>query len=208
MTLVNVINLLKTASGLILNQKNVAFYLEEFYEPPNSTLQKFGIDTNTVLGGIFSGKNKEVLVGGKSGLGDVADSISAFILEAEPLSARGEKDSVIFDHPLEWDISKDNKTAQRFITDHSIVLPKTFDVALVLPSFLYTSVAKEIDELYMKKTLIRIITKAESYRNMVIKSVQQPLEVKRLSRLVYPIHFREIQCLYPDYKISKNGENQ
>ena len=195
MTLVNVINLLKTASGLILNQKNVSFYLEEFYEPPNSTLAKFGIDTNTVLGGVFR-------------LGNVVDSISAILLEAEPLSATGEKDSQLFDQPLEWDISKDNKSAQRFITDHSIILPKTFDVALVLPSFLYTSVAKEIDELYMKKTLVRIITKAESYKNMVIKSVQQPLEVKRLSRLVYPIHFREIQCLYPDSKISKNGENQ
>ena len=64
MTLVNVINLLKTASGLILNQKNVSFYLEEFYEPPNSTLAKFGIDTNTVLGGLISGGNKEILVGG------------------------------------------------------------------------------------------------------------------------------------------------
>lgn len=208
MTLVNAINLLKTASGLILNQKNVAFYLEEFYEPPNSTLQKFGIDTNTVLGGLFSGKNKEILVGGKSGLGDVVDGITAFILEAEPLSARGEKDSQLFEHPLEWDISNDNKTAQRFITDHSIILPKTFDVALVLPSFLYTSVAKEIDDLYMKHTLVRIITKAESYRNMVLKSTQQPLEVKRLSRLVYPLHFREVQCAFPYSKISKNGENQ
>ena len=208
MTLVNVINLLKTASGLILNQKNVSFYLEEFYEPPNSTLMKFGIDTNTVIGGLFSGGNKEILVGGKSGLGSVVDSISAFILEAEPLSAKGEKSSQLFEHPLEWDISKDNKTAQRFITDHSIILPKTFDVALVLPSFLYTSIAKEIDDLLNTHTLVRVITKAESYRNMVLQSTQQPLEVRRLSRLVYPLHFREIQCLFPDSKISKNGENQ
>lgn len=208
MTLVNVINLLKTASGLILNQKNVAFYLEESYEPPNTTLQRFGIDTNTVLGGAFSGSTQEILVGGKSGLGSVVDSISAFILETEPLSAKGGKDSILFDHPLEWDISKDNATAQRFITDHSINTPKTFEVALVLPAYLYDSVAKEVDDFYRRHTLIRIITKSESYRNMVIKRADVPLEVRRLSRLIYHIQFREIQCLYPDSKISKNGENQ
>lgn len=196
----NIINVLKTASGLILNQKNVAFFKEEGYEEGNGLLGAFGIDTNTVLGGLFSGTTQEILVGGKGGdaLGDVVNSVLAYALEVEPLQAQGGHSTTLFSHPLEWNVKDKNApSAQNFVTEHSIENPDTFSALLVMPTYLYTSVFTELKTLKSQTTLVVISAKGEVYRNMVLVNYSPAYTVERLSRIVISTSWRQVQMVYP-----------
>lgn len=203
----NIINLVKSASALLANQKNIAFFKEEGYEDPDGFLNSLGVDSNLVLGGVFGGNVKEVLSGGKSGLeNENFDNAVSFIFKNSPASASGSSDSRIFEHPLEYnvgDFSKDGR-ARNYIADHSIMLPETFNCVLYLPPVLYSSVVEEIDDLNKKKTLLRIITKGKTYRNMVLFRYEKPLTPDRLYRMPVTLHFKEIQLRYPKSEVSKN----
>lgn len=203
----SIISMLKTASGLALNQKNIAFFKED----PNWEPNEFGVfnfDTTPFL----NSQVEEILTGGKSGLdSSLLDGLSAFILNTEPTEAQGVRSSRTFEHPLEWnandakevstsDGERSKYSAQNFITDHSIELPATFYCGLAMPSFLYTSVIDELKELLSKKTLVRIVAKGDVYRNMVLLSFSKPLVLERLSRMVISTQWREIQLNYEDSK--------
>lgn len=214
MTLANAINLLKTASGLILNQKNVAFFREENYSEGNPILGALGIDTNTALGGLFSGDVKEVLVGGKSDtLGGVVSAIASFILNAEPLQAEGGRSVRNFEHPLEANISSNKKgdagfaAAQNFITDHSIVMPSTFTCGIVFPTFLYTDLIKEMKNILYNRTLIAIVCKGDTYRNMTLVGYRHIMTVENISRMLFSLQWQETQIKYPLQSQSSDGSN-
>ena len=205
MNTTNIINLVKTVGGVLLNQKNIAFFEEASYSEGNQTLGALGIDTNTVLGGAFSDV-KEILKGGKSGLDNaLLDGAVSFIMKTSPANAKGSSSSQIFEHPLEYDISKNKiEGAQNYIADHSIILPQTFDCVMYLPPFFYTSVLNEVDSLNRKKTLIRIVAKGKVYPNMVLMRYDNPYTPDKLHRLPISMHFREIQLVSTNTKKNKN----
>lgn len=203
----NVVNALKVASGLLLNQKNVAFFKEEGYEEGNGLLNALGIDTNTVLGGIFSGTTEEILVGGKGGesLGSAVNAVLAFLLEVEPLQAQGGRATTVFSHPLEWNVrDKKAPSAQNFVTEHIIENPATFTAVLVMPSMLYTSVFQELKTLLSKGTLVVITAKGEVYRNMILTNFSPAYTVEQIGRIVIATTWREAQMVYPEAKQSSD----
>ena len=205
MNTTNIINLVKTVGGVLLNQKNIAFFEEVGYSEGNKTLGALGIDTNTLLGGVLSDV-KEVLKGGKSGLDNaLLDGAVSFIMKTSPASASGSTNSQIFEHPLEYDVAKNKlEGAQNYIADHSIILPQTFDCLMYLPPFFYESVLKEVDNLTRNKTLIRIIAKGKVYPNMALVKYDNPYNPDKLHRLPISLHFREIQLVNTKYKKNKN----
>lgn len=213
MNLSQIISLAKTASDLVLNQKNVSFFEEATYQKGNSTLNAFGIDTNTVLGGVFSGDVVEVLKGGTVGGGDVADGIASFILSTEPLEAGIVMSSEVMQHPIEYNIARGKEykeginSAQNFIADHQIIQPIQFKVALVLPSYLYTSVIEEINTLMKTKKLLSIVTKAGTYRRMCLRGASNAMKVENISRLIFELTFREIQIQFPETAQSLSPNN-
>lgn len=215
MDLAQLINLVKSASSLLLNQKNVAFFEEVTYQSGNSVLGALGIDTNTVLGGIFSGDVVEVLKGGK--LGDslgvdlgALDGIASFIMATEPLEATIGVQSQIMEHPLEIDVSagqdyqRGMSSAQSYLVDHQIILPSNVNVALVLPTFLYTSVLEEMANLIYTKKMLAIVTKAGVYRRQVLLSYDIPLRVETLSRMIVSLKFREIQITVNEAPVAED----
>lgn len=207
----NIINLVKSASALLGNQKNIAFFKEEGYEDPNGFLSRLGIDSNLILGGAFGGSVKEVLSGGKTGI-DIAtlDDAVSFIFKNSPASANGISDSRIFEHPLEYNtegVSSKDGRARNYIADHSILLPETFNCVMYLPPVLFTSVIDEVDALNADKTLLRIITKGKVYRNMVLVRYEKPITPDKLYRMPITLHFREIQLRYPKSEVPKNASD-
>lgn len=205
MNTTNIINLVKTAGGVLLNQKNIAFFEEVGYLEGNKTLGALGIDTNTILGGVF-GDVKEILKGGKSGLDNaLLDGAVSFIMKTSPASASGSSSSQVFEHPLEYDVSKNKlEGAQNYIADHSIINPQTFDCVMYLPPFFYTSVLNEVNALTKNKTLIRIVAKGKVYPNMVLMKYENPYNPDKLHRLPISLHFREIQLVSTNTKKNKN----
>lgn len=202
----NVVNALKVASGLLLNQKNVAFFKEEGYEEGNGLLNALGIDTNTVLGGIFSGTTEEILVGGKGAdsLG-AANGVLAFLFEVEPLQAQGGRATTVFSHPLEWNVrDKKAPSAQNFVTEHIIENPATFTTVLVMPPLLYTSVFQEMRTLLSKGTLVVIAAKGEVYRNMMLVGHSPAYTVEQIGRIVVATTWKEAQMVYPEAKQSSD----
>lgn len=206
MNTANIINLAKSASSLLLNQKNVAFFEEANYQEGNSLLGALGIDTNTVAGGLFSGDVKEVLIGGKTGLSDLVDAGVSFVFGNSVATADGITDSEIFKHPLEWNISgaKDTENARNYISDHSILKPEIFNCVMYLPAFFYTSVMQEVAELMQKKTLLRIVTRGKDYKYMVLRRYGHPMSPDRLHRMPIPLFFEQIQILYPKQSVALN----
>ena len=206
----NIINLVKSASALLANQKNIAFFEEASYEDPNGVLDRLGIDSNLILGGVFGGETKEVLSGGKTGIDVQAlNDTASFIFKNSPASANGSSDSRVFEHPLEYNVgelAKDGR-ARNYIADHSIMLPETFNCVLYLPPVLYSSVVNEIDDLNRKKTLLRIITKGKTYRNMVLVRYEKSIAPDRLYRMPITLHFKEIQLRYPKSEVPKNASD-
>lgn len=214
MELAQIISLAKAASGVLLNQKNVAFFEEATYEAGNSFLGALGIDTNTVLGGVFSGDTKEVLVGGKvSADAGIVNSIASFILGNEPLEAGVTMQSKVMEHPIEYNVrgAKEYKSgigaAQNFVADHQIILPVEINVALVLPMMLYTAVIEEIQNLIYTKKLLSIVTRAGVYRRMCLLGMTTQLRVENLSRMVFVLRFREIQVQFPASKTASSDNN-
>lgn len=213
MELAQIISLVKAASGVLLNQKNVAFYEEATYKSGNSILGALGIDTNTVLGGVFSG-TKEVLIGGKIGA-DVGplNSVASFILGNEPLEAGISLQSKIMEHPIEYNVRGSNSykngigAAQNFVVDHQIILPVEINVALVLPMMLYSAVIEEIQNLVYTKELLAIVTRAGVYRRMCLRGVSTQLKVENLSRMIFVLNFREIQIQFPTSKVAESDNN-
>lgn len=218
MDLSQIINLVKSASGLLLNQKNVAFFEETTYKKGNSVLDALGIDTNTILGGVFNGDVTEVLKGGKieETLGiDIGalDGVASFLLGTEPLEAAVGVQSTIMEHPLEMDLTAGEEyrhgitAAQGFLVEHQIILPTHIEVALVLPTFLYSSVLEELSNLIYTKRMLTIVTKAGVYPRQVLLSYDIPLRIETISRMVVMLKFREIQITANNSPEVKNPNN-
>lgn len=212
----NAIQLLKTASGLILSQKNFAIYKEAGYEEGNKTLGALGIDTNQILGGAFSGSTEEVLNGGKlSGSLSFLSGVASFVLSTEPISANISQSSQIMQHPLEFarseEVEADEdivKPIQNYIVDHSIVLPTTISLEIAFPKMLYQSVHNELEKLYREKTLLVIVARSSVYRKMVIQSFTHSEEPNTIDRMIYSVQFREIQGSYPLTQVVKNPDDK
>lgn len=211
MEFANAIQILKTASGQLLTQKYVAIYKELGYDDnaPNGTLDSLGVDTNQILGGAFS-EVSEVLTGGKfsesSGLG-FASGVASFLLTTEVLSATVKESSKIMEHPLEIDVSNGNQRAQNYIADHSIVLPNEVSIRMAFPSMLYQSVYKEARDLFRQKTMLVVMTKANTYRRMVLTNFSHTEEPSTITRINFDFTFREIQGQYPVTNKSKDPQN-
>lgn len=214
----NIIQLLKTASGLIFSQKNLAIYKELSYKEPNSLLNSVGIDTNQILGGLF-GEVEEVLAGGSFG-GAVASQVNealSFLLETEPMSITIAQPTRIFEHPLETNIGKNTnasdvsavyKNQQNFIADHSIVLPIVMNLKLVLPKMFYQSVDKQLNRMNKEKWLLVVVSRANVYHNMVVQQFSHTEEPNTFDRMIYDIQLREIQAEYPLANIVKNADDE
>lgn len=196
MDLSSAINLISTASGTI-SQKNVAIY-EGVYSTGNSTL---GADTNQILGGLRSDV-KEVLNGGA-----LSESLSAlngivsFFISTAILSTNIKQQSEIFQHPLEMNIDKNTESynsAKNYIADHSIIKPNVISIRMALPSMLYQTVYLEIERLWKSKSILTIVTRANTYKSMVLKSISHSEEPKTISRMVFDLQFQEIQATYPN----------
>ena len=202
--LANIINLAKTASGLLLNQKNIAFFKEDGYSEGNGLLNMIGIDTNTVLGGVFSGTTEEILVGGKSAIdNNILNAVIAWAFENEPIQADGGSSVTAFTHPLEWNVSDSTQpNAQNFITDHSIRNPDTVTAMISTPNFFYTEVFNELNDLLNKQTLCAIVAKGRTYRNMTLRGFYPSYTVEKMSRIVVNTNWQETQMVYPMAKQS------
>lgn len=202
--LANIINLAKTASGLLLNQKNIAFFKEDNYSEGNGLLNMIGIDTNTVLGGVFSGTTEEILVGGKSAIdNNILNAVIAWAFENEPIQADGGSSVTAFTHPLEWNVSDSTQpNAQNFIADHSIRNPDTFTAMISTPNFFYTEVFNELNDLLNKQTLCAIVAKGRTYRNMTLRGFYPSYTVEKMSRIVVNTNWQETQMVYPMAKQS------
>lgn len=202
--LANIINLAKTASGLLLNQKNIAFFKEDGYSEGNGLLNMIGIDTNTVLGGVFSGTTEEILVGGKSAIdNNILNAVIAWAFENEPIQADGGSSVTAFTHPLEWDVSDSTQpNAQNFITDHSIRNPDTFTAMISTPNFFSTEVFNELNDLLNKQTLCAIVAKGRTYRNMTLRGFYPSYTEEKMSRIVVNTNWQETQMVYPMAKQS------
>lgn len=211
MDLGNAIQLLKTASGLLLSQKYVAIYEEATYSEGNGFLGALGIDTNQALFGAFSGEVKEVLKGGTlSDSLSFLNGIASYLMSTEVLSANVRQDSRIMEHPLEISMDYGQKgytNAQNYIADHSIILPNSLTIRMAFPSMLYQSVYTEAEKLWKNKTMLLIQTKAATYRRMVLKGFSHTEEPSTISRMNFDFNFREIQAQYPVSNQSKTPNN-
>ena len=158
-----------------------------------------GIDTNTVLGGVFSGATEEILVGGKSAIdNNILNAVIAWAFENEPIQADGGSSVTTFTHPLEWNVSDSSQpNAQNFITDHSIRNPDTFTAMISTPNFFYTEVFNELNDLLNKQTLCVIVAKGRTYRNMALQGFYPSYTVEKMSRIVVNTNWREVQMVYP-----------
>ena len=211
MNSINFINLAKFASGLLLNQKNLAFYKEAGFEAQGGVLGEIGVDTSTILGGILS-DNEEILKGGiyGDGITEVVDGVTQFVFSTEPITASFQESSRTMSHPLEWNIANGNNqlgTAQNYIADHSIVLPSRVSVNMAMPYYLYKSLHREMQELKDKKTLIAIVSKMNVYHNMVLTNFSYQMDARTVSRVVYKLDFEEIQVKYPQEKVARNEDD-
>lgn len=212
----NIIQLLKTASGLILTQKNLAIYRQDTWEEGNSVLNQLGVDTNQILGGIFSNA-EEVLAGAKfseSLLGIGAETLSAlaaYVAECEPISANFSETSTIMQHPLEHSIYKNDKsgysTIANYIADHSIDNPRTISIRIVFPRLFQHNIHNQLLDLKTKKTLLVIVAKTAVYKRMVVTNFSHDEEPSTIDRPVYTINFREIQIQYPPENETKNADD-
>ena len=72
---------------------------------------------------------------------------------------------------------------------------------------LYQSVYKEARDLFEQKTLLVVMTKANTYRRMVISAFSHVEEPSTISRINFDFTFREIQGQYPVANKSKDPQN-
>lgn len=210
----NAIQLLKTASGLILSQKNFAIYKEIRYKEGNSLLNRVGIDTNQILGGDFSDSD-EVLKGGRlSGSLSFLSGVASFVLNTEPIDAEISQSATIMQHPLEIDTKANYKSGeglnsvQNFISDHKIILPVPITLRMAFPKMLYQSVHNELESLFYTSTLLAIVTRAKVYRRMIISSFKHKEDPDTIDRMIYTINFSEIQGSFPKRQVVSSPDDK
>ena len=197
---INIVNVLTNASGFLLNQKSIAFYDAETYKSPNSTLSKVGINSNQALFGIGSGV-KEIFAGGKlldgeGTLTNVINGVSSYVTSTAVKYININRESQIMRHPAE------NGT---LIGDHSIILPKTIVAEIAMPSYLYESVYKEIEEYFVEKKEIIVITKLHSFKNMYLTKMPHNENPRNIDRPSVVITLEEV--IFPKGQILANDEN-
>lgn len=201
MASINAVNLLTNAAGFLLNQKEIAFYDELTYEEPNETASALGVNTNQVLFGAFGGKTKEIFAGGKitqggSVLSDIANGVASFLTSTAIMSLKVNRTSQIMRHPLE---------SGRFIADHYIIPPKTISAEIAMPSYLYESVYKELEDYFENKKPIVVLTKLTTIRHMYLVSIPHDITPRNIDRPSVQITLEE--ALFPTNRQPKNDEN-
>jgi hypothetical protein len=106
------------------------------------------------------------------------------------LSAMVNEQSEMPEHPIESGAK---------ITDHKIIQPVEIDVRLVMPTYMYASVVRELNDLYTNSTQLRIKTKMQWYDNMVLQDKPHEEAPETVDRVVYTLHFKQVFIVEPKY---------
>ena len=189
------ISLVKTAAGVILNQKPVAIYLDKAdYEK-----DQYGINVSQILGGLVGDEITEVLAGATiDGLPDIANSIVSYLLSTMPMNANMNESSQIMEHPVEMPFVDENGRTVNYIADHQIKMPVEITIMMLMPSWLYVSVMKEAQKYKDEKTQLMVLTKLAVYHRMYLTHISYPHEPQTISRVPLTLTFKEVQGKYND----------
>lgn len=106
------------------------------------------------------------------------------------LDCKVTEDSQITTHPVE---------SGSKISEHQIFNPVEIDMQLVMPSFLYEAVIRELKLYYYAGVKFRIVTKEGTYKNMVLQSKPAEMKPENVDRIVYSLHFIEEIEVQPKY---------
>lgn len=200
MASVNLVNVLSNAAGFLMSQKDIAFYEAATYKEPDSTLSALGINDNQLLFGIGSSV-KEIFAGGKlmdegGALASVANGISSFLTNTAVKYINVERTSQIMRHPAE---------NQTLVGDHAIFMPKKIVAEIAMPSYLYTSVYKEIEEYFLQKKEVVVLTKLQSFKNMYVTQMPHSVTPRTIDRPSVIITLEEV--LLPTSNSYANDED-
>jgi hypothetical protein len=200
MATVNLVNVLTNVAGFLMNQKDIAFYEASTY-PEEDIFSKFGINTNQLLFGALSSA-KEIFAGGKlldggGALTSVVNGISSFVTSTAIKNINVDRSSQVMRHPAE-----DGK----LVADHVIYNPKTIVAEIAMPSYLYESVYKEIEEYFIQKKEVVVLTKLKSFRHMYVTKMPHAVNPKTIDRPSVTITLEEV--LFSSNLVPSKSENQ
>lgn len=199
MATVNLVNILTNTAGFLMNQKDIAFYEATSY-PDEDMFSKIGINTNQLLFGAFS-QAKEIFAGGKlmeegGTLASVVNGVSSFVTATAIKYINVDRTSQIMRHPAE------NK---ELVADHVIFNPKTILAEIAMPSYLYESVYDEIEDYFLRKKEVVVLTKLKSFKNMYVTKMPHAVNPKNIDRPSIIITLEE--ALFSRNVIPKDPEN-
>lgn len=200
MATVNLVNVLTNVAGFLMNQKDIAFYEATTY-PKEDIFSKFGINTNQLLFGALSSA-KEIFAGGKlmeegGTLASVVNGVSSFVTSTAIKNINVDRSSQIMRHPAE---------NGQLVLDHAIFNPKTIVAEIAMPSYLYESVYKEIEDYFLQKKEVVVLTKLKSFKNMYVTKMPHAINPKTIDRPSVTITLEE--GIFPQDVVFSNPENQ
>ena len=200
MATVNLVNVLTNVAGFLMNQKDIAFYDAEKY-PEENMFSKAGINTNQVLFGALSSA-KEIFAGGKlldggGTLTSVVNGISSFVTSTAIKYINVDRSSQVMRHPAE---------SKTLVVDHVIFNPKTIVAEIAMPSYLYESVYKEIEDYFLQKKEVVVLTKLKSFKNMYVTKMPHAVNPKTIDRPSVTITLEEV--IFSSKAIPFKSENQ
>lgn len=111
-----------------------------------------------------------------------------FLFESTILDIEIVEDSQLMEHPIETGAK---------ITDHTIFNPVEINLRLCMPSYLYTSIYKELETFYRSKTKLRIKSKMKWYNRMLLQGLPHQEKAENVSRVVFDLHFKEVLEVLP-----------
>lgn len=105
-------------------------------------------------------------------------------------------DSELCDHPIE---------TGETITDAAILNPKGAEVIIRMPTALYTQIYQEIVKYYESKKKIILLTKFDTYRDMVISAMPYTLNHDEVDRPAIKLTLKQILEVESSYVQTESG---
>lgn len=180
----------ESAVGSILDRRAVVLYEQTDIEEAKSLLDTTG---NRILDPLINSVNNtyadfynrmkltELFKGIDATYTAQYTGISVFGISYE--SANVNIDSEMCEHPIETGAK---------ITDASVLNPITAEVIIRMPTALYTQIYQEIVKYYKEKKKIILLTKFDTYRDMVLSAMPYKLNHDEVDRPAIQLKLQQI----------------
>lgn len=119
------------------------------------------------------------------------DNLNQVAANARIISAQITEESQVMSHPVETGGT---------IEDEIVFSPTTISLNIILAANSYRSTYQEIKQLYTRRALLTVQTKADSYQSLVIENMPHDEDASLFDTLAISIRLKEVKFVETEYE--------